>query len=102
MPNGTILNGIFVARLHKSNAEDVLERAESDVKGARRRLFMLSALTPASDTDALRSLEIDVEETLEWLEEGVWKRFVAQYLVDNSEECVDELVDLEEHQSEGM
>ena len=91
MPNGTTLNGVFCARVHKHNAVDVLEGATEAIKHATRHLLMLSALTPASDMESVTELHREVVDCVEEIERATWERWCAQYIIDYPDEVCDEL-----------
>ena len=91
MPSGTTLNGVFAARIHKSNAVDVKEAAESALQGARERLLMLSVLTPASDPEGVYGLLTEVGEAIEEIRLATLDAFFANYIIDYPDEVEDEL-----------
>ena len=91
MPNGTILNGVFAARIHKSNAVDVKEAAESALRWARERLFMISALNPALYLNELEERHMEVGEAIEEIQLATLEAFFANYIIDYPDEVEDEL-----------
>ncbi len=91
MPSGTVINGVFCPRVHKSNAQEVLEGAEEALQGARECLFMLSSLTPASDMESVSELHREVEDAIKEIQRATWEAWCAQYIIDNPYEVEDEL-----------
>ena len=97
MPDYTHLNNVPVARIHKHNAATVYDESEDMVKYYSERLLILAAMAPHSVDDGGESMtwadyvQGEVREAIEGLLEDAHKSWAAQYIIDNPDECDDEL-----------
>lgn len=94
MPSGTVINEVFSPRIHKSNAEDVLEQSRDMIDWASRRLLVLAASTPTAEEKEM--LVTEVEELVEELVDSSWRAWAADYIISNPEKCIDDLDDLDD------
>jgi hypothetical protein len=89
MPSGTILNGVFVPRIHKSNAIMVAEDEAEQTQLIRDQLLALAAYSPSKEeVDLLAS---EVAEAVDSLIFSAWRSWAAEYITNNPEEVEDEL-----------
>ena len=98
MASYTYLNQVPVARVHKSNAREVAEDAAEMVAYYCKRLLVLAAMSPHGVDDGEGHKEDwgsyvmrEVEQCCDELLEEDHKRWAAQYIVDNPDDCEDEL-----------
>jgi hypothetical protein len=89
MPNGTVINRVFAPRIHKSNADAVVNEADGMIRHYSELLLVKAAMTPSPD--CLEGINSNVMEIIEELEGEVIKRFMAQQIIDFPEDCEDEL-----------
>ena len=109
MANGTILNGIFASRIHKSNADQVLADAEKMLQHYKARLLVLAASTPRSvdegdgPVDWCWYVQKEIDDITDKMEEDWWNAWVSSYIKECPDECKDELVeaDWDNSESEG-
>jgi len=90
MPNGTTMNEVFVARIHKSNASQVAEDARDSVAHATQRLLVLAAATPTADEKEM--LVNDVADLVDELIGESWREWAAGYIKENDGLCIDDLI----------
>ena len=91
MPSGTTVK-VFAARIHKSNAKDVLESAERRIDFATRKLTALVCATPSNaGVDVLDELIREVDDLVEELVEASFQQVCARNIIDFPEDCDDEL-----------
>ena len=95
MADGTTINGIYAARIHRSNAPDVIEEAEDMLTHYKEALLTLAAATPdASGEDGLIGALFDIRREIGrmWEEIGDChvQAFLAQYVLDFPGDCVDD------------
>jgi|TARA_Y100000310_G_scaffold209854_1_gene210475 hypothetical protein len=105
MPNGTILNGVFAARIHKSNAHSVKYEADELRRYCRDKLLILVASSPqvmdgVAWPDYVRD---ELDGLLESLHDAWWKELCARHIIEEPENCKDELepADWDEPEHEG-
>ena len=97
MSNGTVLNGIYAARIHKHNAAEVKEEAEAMVTYFRDKLMVMAAASPvAVETDGYAEpwhdyVQREVPQYVDEMLEQAWQAWAAGYIVDNPEDVEDEL-----------
>ena len=89
MPSGTIMNEVFAARIHKSNADTVAEDAKASVDHCTQRLLILAAATPTPEEKEM--LARDVDELISDIIDNSWRKWAAEYIDDNGGLCIDEL-----------
>jgi hypothetical protein len=95
MADGTTLNNIFVPRIHRSNARDVVDDSERTLQYYRDRLLILAAMSPAQIIEDGEPVPWDfyvrreIDAILDELERDLWRRFCAQYIID----CPDDVSD---------
>ena len=92
MPSGTYINEVFAPRIHKSNAWETIEEAKSTIEFCRTRIQMLAARTPTSEE--FEQLGSEVTELLDEYIDASHRLFLASYITDNPELCIDELENL--------
>ena len=91
MPSGTTLK-IFAARVHKSNARDVIESAEESIAHLTNKLVAMVCATPAkSGVEVLDELIREVEEVVEELMQAKFNLVCARNIIQFPEDCEDEL-----------
>ena len=83
MADGTVLNGVYARRIHKSNAQQVVEDATDEIRLCRENLM----IGPERHSETLSH----VTDNLEGIEGACIRRFFAQYIIDNPDEVEDEL-----------
>jgi hypothetical protein len=97
MPDYTYLNNVPVARVHKCNASDVREDASHMIEYYERRLLILAAMAPANIDEGDGPIPWDnyinreIPGILEELKDSIIKEFLSNYIVENPDECDDEL-----------
>jgi len=90
MPSGTTVK-VFAARIHKSNAEVVLEEAKRIANFLTSRLIGMACATPSNaGVEVLDELIREVEEVVEELVEASFREICARNIVDFPEDCEDE------------
>jgi len=94
MPDGTYLDDVFVARVHKSNALSVKCRAMSAMEYYRSKVLALASVTPDSSEEGWADgLIAEVKEIMDEFEEVCVDRFLAEQIIEFPEDCRDELVE---------
>lgn len=95
MPSGTQINNVFAARIHKQNAADVARDAGETVDWLTQRLLILAATAPGpiNEQPWVDYVQTEVPKIVEDLIDADHKRWLAEYIVENPEDCKDELVD---------
>jgi len=95
MADGTLLNDLFVPRLHKSNAEHTVDENADMLAFYRDRLLILAASTPVRIDDEAWAdyVHREVPTLIDELRDCAIREYLAQYVMDNPEDCQDELVD---------
>ena len=99
MPNGTILNGVFVSRMHKGNVDQAIADAEMMLKHYKERLLVLAASTPRQvdegdgPVDWGWYVQKEITEITDGMEEEWWQAWAANYIKECPDECKDELVE---------
>ncbi len=95
MADGTTINGIYAARIHRSNAPDVIEEAEDMLTHYKEALLTLAAATPdASGEDGLVGALFEIRREIG----GMWgeigdchvQAFLARHIVEWPDDCVDD------------
>ncbi len=89
MPDGTTMNEVFAARVHKSNAAQIKEDARDAINYATYRLLILAASTPTTEEKEMLVQEVD-ENVAEIIHHS-WREWAAEYIGENGELCIDEL-----------
>ena len=100
MSDGTYLNNVYAARLHKSNAKEKLEDAEAQLHWYRDRMLILASMTPVPQVTDIDGNQVPYHEYIQGVIDEMWPEilseavtaFEAQYIVDNPGDCKDELV----------
>ena len=95
MADGTYLNNVEARHIHKSNAREAAEDAESMVDFYRERLLVLSASSPV-DVDGEpwhEYVQREIPTLIDEMLDEAWKRWAAQYILDWPDDCKDEWVD---------
>lgn len=96
MSNGTILNGVNANRIHRSNAAEVRDDADSMLTYYRDRLMILAATAPHSVDEGDGPMPWDfyvrreIDEMWDELQDQVLRRFMANYVLTWPEDCVDD------------
>ena len=96
MPNGTTVP-IFAARIHKSNARDVKEDAESMLQYYRDQLMILGASAPYNVDEGEGPMPWDfyvrreIGGILEGLRDEWFKELMAINIIEFPDDCDDEL-----------
>ena len=95
MPNGTTLNDVFAARIHRSNAAEVKADAERMLQYYKEKLIAMAAATPAPTAEGganecLDELCREVNSCIDEMREEWWREFCAQYILDFPDEVVDD------------
>ena len=95
MPNGTELNKVFAARIHKSNAEEVAAAANEEVEYLSKRLLLLAATSPGEINEEPWHDYVgrEVPEIIDALLDAALRKWMASYIRDEPEDCKDELVE---------
>lgn len=94
MPNGTLLNNVFAARIHKSNAQEVVDDANSMLEYYASRLTVLAASSPQKMEDGIDWPDYvlrEVGEIVSGMREEWWKQFCANYIIESPGYVQDEL-----------
>ena len=97
MPTGTTLNNVFAARIHKHNAAEEREEAESMIRFFRDRMLVLAAMTPMNidEGDGVRDwgsyVLREIDGAFEELGYYYVRSFLAGQIEDFPEDCIDEL-----------
>lgn len=91
MADYTYLMDVPARRIHKSNASQVAEEASESVQRAKDAMLVLAASPGPTTEDERRTIVCEVEELHEALQEGSHTQFLAQYIEDHPDLCVDEL-----------
>lgn len=89
MSNGTTLGNIYVANLHRTNAEQKVEEAEHGLQRLYIRLMVLAARTPPANVDS-HDLALEVGDILEGIQAEWYVRFAANHVLDWPGDCVDD------------
>lgn len=92
MADGTVLNNVFIPRLHRSNARDVLDECESSLAHAKSKILMLVASSPTADIDTLLS---EVGELMDWYDDSFFRAWAARYVLEDPNNCVDDYDEVE-------
>ena len=96
MSDGTTIE-VYVPRLHRSNARDVLQDAEHTQRYCRDRLLALAASQPhnvAHDTGMLipwdQYVVNEIDDILEAVSTAVWQQAMASRVVECPSDCHDD------------
>ena len=87
MADGTILNGVSVPRIHKSNAKAAMEEAEDNITDMTKELLVLAV----TSTPDLENVVFRVDELVNVIRRESWRAFAAEYIMEFPEDCEDEL-----------
>ena len=96
MGNGTTLNGVEARRIHRSNAQEVVDEAENMLTYFRDRLLILAASNPhnVDEGDGPMPWDFYVRREVDGMWDEMREQSVAamkaQYLLDFPDECVDD------------
>jgi hypothetical protein len=97
MSSATTLNNIVACRLHKHNAQDEIESAERTIRYCRDRLLVLAASTPRDVDEGSGPVPWhdyvlhEIDDLLETIQDDTIRRFLARHIVENPDDCEDEL-----------
>ena len=97
MSNGTMLNDIYVPRIHKSNAEDIRDEARDMLVYYRDRMMIIAAMTPPVVDEGYGPIawpdyvRREVDEIIDGMENEWFREFAANHIVDHGPKCKDEL-----------
>jgi hypothetical protein len=97
MSSATTLNNIVACRLHKHNARDEIDSAERTIRYCRDKLLVLAASTPrdideGSGPVAWHDYVVhEVDSLLETIQDDTVRCFMARHIVENPDDCEDEL-----------
>lgn len=89
MADSTYLNNVEVKHIHKSNARDVADKAREEVAWTCNWLLAHIAHHPTAKE--LTQLLLDARGYLDYIIEQSHKEWAAQYIIDNPDDCEDEL-----------
>ena len=97
MSNGTTLNGLYAARIHKHNAAEVVEEAESMLSFFRDKMLVLAAMSPTSVLDEEgcampwgEFVRMEIDDMWDEIQDNVRTQFLAQHILDFPEDCKDD------------
>jgi hypothetical protein len=99
MPNGTYLNDVFVARVHKSNAERVKDDNQEMVSFYRHKLLVMASSCPPQGApdysmgERASDIVTEVRDTVDEMLECHIAAFLAGQIIEFPEDCQDELLD---------
>ena len=99
MSNGTTLNNVYAARMHKRNAHQDREDAREMLEYYTHQLLILAAMTPQpiDEGDGPVSwpfyVRREVVGIVEEMQHQWWKEWAAGYIEDSPSDCKDELVE---------
>lgn len=99
MGAGTTLNNVYARRIHRSNAREVAEQAESMLDYYRDRLMILAASPPhnVDEGDGPMPWDFYVRREIDgmWdeIQEHVLDGYHAQFILDNPRDVVDDYDD---------
>ena len=95
MPDGTYLNEVFAARIHKSNASSVAADCDDTIKMCRTRLLALALSAPRKygEEEWIDYVPNEVREMCDLIEEEAIRKYMAEYIAEEPENCKDELRD---------
>ena len=97
MSDGTIINNLYVPRIHKRTAEHTLDEARDMLLFYRDRLMILVAMTPRDVDEGDGAMpwpdfvRREVDGILESMESEWFREFASNYIIENGPECKDEL-----------
>lgn len=93
MPEGTTVN-MFMARMHRGNAQGILEESDDDMRFAERTLIAMAATAPgakcAEDEPWYEHVARRVPELLETYAEAYLARRAASIVVHEPDQCHDD------------
>ena len=87
MPSGTILNGVEVYRVHRTNAQFVIEEGEARITDARQSFIAMSVMTPKTD---FNEIIMRVNDVVDDIVESAVNIRLAQHIIDFPDECVED------------
>ena len=90
MPSGSTIK-IFAARIHKSNAQMVLEESNESVNYLTSKLIAIAFATPDRGVEAMDELIREVEEIISELRDATFRKVCADNIICFPEDCDDEL-----------
>ena len=93
MPSGTTINNVQAPRIHRNNAEDVIEREEESIKYNKQWLIAMAFISPANSKDAVIETLDSISEIVENIQESAVRSFLANQVVDFPADCVDDYDD---------
>ncbi len=97
MADYTYLQNVPACRIHKTNAEMVKEECEDMLKRYRERLLILASSTPTQidegdgPTPWIDFIQSEFNTIWEEMFDESHRLFLANYILENPEECEDEL-----------
>ena len=94
MADYTYLNEVPIARVHKCNAESVAEEMADDIQRITNELLVMAASTPTeqpNDTSWQQHILWQIPTLIEELLGCEYKRWAAQYIIDNPGDVEDDL-----------
>jgi len=93
MSHGTMLNSVYAIRIHRTNARETVEQADSCIAHCRDELLVMAASSPRDMNDGedwAHYVMREVSENVELIQEQAVSRFMAQYIIDCPEEVQDD------------
>ena len=94
MADGTTIKNTFIPRIHRSNAQTVLDDAEYSIESLKRGLCVRIACTPTPDM--INEIALDVEDIVEEIREHSFKAWGARMILDFPSDVVDDYDDAQE------
>jgi len=96
MGDGTTVE-VFGKNVHRTNAKYVLEEAANNKDSVKKEL--IAAVAKGSGRNPA-SIVTYVDELLEWYEVSTFKELIADRIIEDPENCVDDYDSLEDAKSE--
>jgi hypothetical protein len=102
MADGSTLNGVEARRLHRCNAQEVVDEAERMLTYYRDQVLIFAAMTPMPVYDGddrpmdwATYIRTEIDGMWDEIQEQVLAGWKARYLLDYPDECVDDYDALE-------
>jgi uncharacterized membrane protein YebE (DUF533 family) len=99
MADYTYLMNVPAARIHKHSARETLENAEESIYLYWLALIVMAASPGPVDEEQRAGVINEIQSLRTELEDAIIQRFLAQYIVENPNECIDELCNEDEGKS---
>ena len=97
MADCTYLNNIPAYRIHKQNADVVLEENRESLTSLREEILLLAGATPRTIKNNGFDIQWEmyvtgrINDLLEEIKDNILQVFFAEYIIDYPEDCLDEL-----------